>query len=289
MKRGISDTSHWGKDDAQHYEVAKHGPDGRVFLDPYLYQMLLPEHLAGATVADLGCGTGPWSQHVIKQGASEVIGVDLNQAMLDQAREKMIPNATFGQQDVAKLNLDDDKFDRILSINVGCNLPSESFEKHFEEAHRIAKPGGRMIVTAPDSLLVPFTDGEQTEDIQEELNRLLAEKNGDVKAAIGALRHVLRATFVVDENGKNPTLVTDENKHLVKPGKPMIRRIPGLVVPNNFHTANEYISAAAFAGWEVRQLVQAAFRCEKERVACEEKLGTEYMDNSPFLIMELEK
>jgi len=50
------------------------------------FQRLLPASLNGLRVLDLGCGLGYFAREAIARGARSVLGVDLSQRMLDQAR-----------------------------------------------------------------------------------------------------------------------------------------------------------------------------------------------------------
>ena len=63
--------------------------------------------VADQTVLELACGTGRWTE-VLAEEAAHVIAVDINEAMLEQARERDLPDgqATFLQADA--LNLPDD-------------------------------------------------------------------------------------------------------------------------------------------------------------------------------------
>jgi SAM-dependent methyltransferase len=304
LRRGAVDASIWDGGAADRYVAAKHGPDGKVFLDPYLYSLLSFEQLAGKNFLDLGCGAGPWSEHALSQGAKSVTAVDLNEAMLEKARQRLsgrdgLPeNVRVISGDVANLVLRNESADQLASINVGCNLPNVTFQNHFKEAMRVARTGGRMVVTAPNSLLVPFTNANESTDIQAEIDwRWRTEQVRDssvVKRVIDSLRDVLRATFIVDEDGK-PVLITEENAQLVKEGTPIVRRIPGLAVDNNFHTAESYIQAAVRAGWTINSFHQASFKSEQERQVHNEystkgeDLGSQYVANPPFLVMDLEK
>jgi SAM-dependent methyltransferase len=50
------------------------------------FQRLLPASLHGMRVLDLGCGVGYFAREARARGASAVIGVDLSERMLDEAR-----------------------------------------------------------------------------------------------------------------------------------------------------------------------------------------------------------
>lgn len=302
--RGAEDLSRWGADDAARYAAAKHGPDGARFLDPYLYNLLSREKLEARDVLDLGAGTGPWTKHALDNGADSVTALELNPAMLAKARELLansgvLPvNVRLVEGNVASLPFEGESFDHLASINVGCNLPDGTFQSHFAEAHRVARMGGRFVVTAPDSLTVPFTNGSQSGDVQREVDdrwNLESDRSPQgAKRVISSLGSVLRATFVLDAAGK-PVLITQENAERVSAGTPIIRRIPSLAVDNNFHTAEEYIAAAERAGWTINATNRDSFASETDRLAHNLKvgedkaLGAEYVGNPSFLVMDLER
>lgn len=297
----------WKQGEAQRYEVAKHGPDGKVFLDPFLYQMLSPEEVKGKTVLDIGAGTGPWSEYLKKQGASMVVASDLNEQMLRTGKTQgRGEHAHFVQSSASALPHPDNTFDMSVSINVGCNLPNEIetkdgtiniFKEHFKEAYRVAKSGGTMILTAPNSLAEVFTDGADPSAIQRiidaEWTHTKERSPDSAKNILRKLEHVLRATFILDASGK-PILITDENESLVTSGMPIIRKIPGLVVDNIYHTAEEYKEAAMSAGWHITEDHQLSFT--HQQVAEHNKsheypeyLGGSYAGKPPFLVLKLEK
>ncbi len=105
----------------------------------------------GQRALDLCCGTGDIAFALARSGAA-VIGLDFSAAMLDiaEARNK-IPdpktgarNPTFIQDDAQETPFPDATFD---AITVGYGLRNlASWEKGLEEMHRVAKPGGRLVV-----------------------------------------------------------------------------------------------------------------------------------------------
>src|SRR3990167_688462 len=88
-RRGAGEASVWDEGAAARYAKAKHGPDGARFLDPHLYALMSRDRLEGSDFLDLGAGAGPWSQYALEQGARKVTAVDLNEAMLEQARTRL--------------------------------------------------------------------------------------------------------------------------------------------------------------------------------------------------------
>lgn len=59
---------------------------------PRIFEALPP--LAGQTVLDLGCGVGDQAAELAARGA-RVIGIDMNEEVLDEARSRGIPSADF--------------------------------------------------------------------------------------------------------------------------------------------------------------------------------------------------
>ena len=83
-------------------------------------ELLEAEHLAryrwaaplaaGRRVLDAGCGMGYGAVMLLTAGASEVVGVDLAQAVLDAARPTMPAGVVLEVGDVRALDADDGSF-----------------------------------------------------------------------------------------------------------------------------------------------------------------------------------
>jgi SAM-dependent methyltransferase len=118
----------------------------------------------GEIVVDLGCGAGMDSflaaRAVGPQG--RVIGIDMTDAMLEKARANAraagYANVEFRKGFIEALPIEDESVDVILS-NCVINLSPEK-PKVYAEAHRVLRPGGRVMVSdvvlervLPDALL----------------------------------------------------------------------------------------------------------------------------------------
>ena len=128
----------------------------------------------GDIVLDLGSGAGfdafLASPRVGKSG--KVIGVDMTSEMVKKARANAqkgnFTNVEFRLGEIEKIPVEDSSVDVIIS-NCVINLSPEK-QKVFEEAFRVLKPGGRLMVT--DLVLV------------KELPRIITES---VEAYVGCL------------------------------------------------------------------------------------------------------
>jgi ArsR family transcriptional regulator len=97
-------------------------------------------------VADLGCGTGQFSQQ-LAPFVKQVIAVDASAAMLRSARTRLggVDNVEIRRGELEALPIDDGSLDAAFLVLV---LPYVAEpDQVIREAARALKPGGRLLVT----------------------------------------------------------------------------------------------------------------------------------------------
>ena len=105
----------------------------------------------GETILDLGSGGGIdvflAAAKVGKRG--KAIGVDMTEEMIDRARATASKhgyrNVEFRLGEIENLPLEDNSVDVVVS-NCVINLSSDKL-KVFQEAHRVLRPGGRIMIS----------------------------------------------------------------------------------------------------------------------------------------------
>ncbi len=112
------------------------------------------EHLEpGARVLEVACGTGISTEFLwqVLDHTTQIIATDLNDAMLDHARETRgaLTNVTFEQADAQALPYDNDAFDALVCQFGIMFFPDKA--KAFAEFNRVLKPGGLLVFNVWDS------------------------------------------------------------------------------------------------------------------------------------------
>ena len=117
----------------------------------------------GMHALDIAGGTGDLTIQMSKQvGASgEVIISDINPAMLEQGRRRLIDkgvagNVKFVEANAEELPFEDDAFN-CVTIAFGLRNVTDK-DKALKEMHRVLKPGGRLLVLEFSKPVVPGLD-----------------------------------------------------------------------------------------------------------------------------------
>lgn len=131
-------TEHWRLQSFEHlYTVATASQ-----LTRYLERYVRP----GDRLLEAGCGLGQYVQYFAERGA-RTTGVDFSGDVIDWHREHF-PEADVHVADVAELPFPSASFDVYLSLGVVEHSP-EGPRAILEEAARVVKPGGVLLISTP--------------------------------------------------------------------------------------------------------------------------------------------
>lgn len=278
-----------GSEGVLRYTQARHGPDGALFLDPFFLPFL--QDVQDQIVLDAGCGAAPWAIVAAKNGAF-VYGVDIEEKMINQGhiairREGLESQISLSVDDVNALPFPDEYFDKAISINVGCALPTLNL--HIKELKRVMKHGSLALLTSPHACInTLFTNGTTT-DYKARIQALLKPDAAAPHTEINSIDEVYRATFVWRDNMWS--LITPDTQ--LAPGEKIWRKLPNLLVLNYYHSEEEYLQAFKDAGFIVKQIMHPCFHSAQElqeyNKTHQTSLGAEYISHSPFILFIIEK
>ena len=103
----------------------------------------LPE---GATVLDLGCGIGRYSEILAEHFGAQVVGVDPSEKMLAQAQKKATGSVRYERASGESIPLEDNSIDVVFMSMVLHHFSDQS--RVLRECHRILRPRGAVCLRA---------------------------------------------------------------------------------------------------------------------------------------------
>ena len=104
---------------------------------------MLPD-MRGLRVVDLGCGFGWFCRWAREQGAAQVLGLDVSERMLEQARETTSDEAiTYNMSDLETVSLPPAEFDLAYS-SLALHYVKD-VARLFAVIHSALVPGGRFV------------------------------------------------------------------------------------------------------------------------------------------------
>lgn len=158
-------------------------------LEVYLpFVLPLQEHFQPATAVDLGCGRGEWLELLSRHGF-KAIGVDLEEGMLQACRNLHL---NFELADALSFlqTLPNSSQAVVSGFHIVEHLPFEAVREYVEEAFRVLKPGGLLILETPnpDNLIVGarnfYLDPTHQRPVPPELLLFLTEFVGFMRSKV---------------------------------------------------------------------------------------------------------
>lgn len=109
--------------------------------------------LEGKRILDVGCGIGTYVRK-FRQFSDEVFGVDVDPEKVEKA-SLSLPNISLSPAET--LPFEDNSFDMVLLHEVIEHVDDDM--KSIQEAFRVLRPGGRLVIYAPNRLYFFETHG----------------------------------------------------------------------------------------------------------------------------------
>ncbi len=120
-------------------------------------ELIEAEHLAryrlasglaqGRRVLDAGCGWG-YGSNLLAANAESVIGIDVEETVIEAAGVNAAENVTLQIGDVSALEFADDSFDLVVCFEVIEHI--EERDRAIEEFARVLAPGGLLLISSPN-------------------------------------------------------------------------------------------------------------------------------------------
>lgn len=172
--------------------------------------------LAGQIVLDLGCGVGDQAAALVARGA-RVIGFDLNEELLAEARSRALANAVFRRGDLAELP------DLGIAVDgVWCSFAAAYFPDLAPVLAgwvRPLRPGGWIALTEIDDLFAHEPLGARTRALlRAYADEALAARRYDFRMGRKLAPHLLRSGCVVTKE----VALADEEFAFAGPARPEV-------------------------------------------------------------------
>jgi len=97
------------------------------------------------SILDVACGLGATTRHLLTYyRAPDVVGTNIAHAQLETSRMNA-PGCSFAVMDAVNLAFDDCSFDNAICVEAAFHFDTR--ERFLEEAYRVLKPGGRLVLS----------------------------------------------------------------------------------------------------------------------------------------------
>ena len=135
----------------QYKEMRSQQINANNLIENPIIKTMLPD-LAGKTILDLGCGDGNMGHYFLQNGAKSVLGVDISENMLNQAKQNNNnPNMDFALLKMEDISTLTQKFDLVYSSLAFHYV--QDINKLLSDINNLLTPNG-MLLFSQESPLV---------------------------------------------------------------------------------------------------------------------------------------
>lgn len=122
----------------------KHTGSQREACENLMDQLLALMPDKSGNVLDVACGKGETSACLARFFEKEVIGINVSEKQLEIAREN-VPQCRFMEMSATELEFPDCSMDNVFSVEAAFHFFTR--EEFLQEARRVLKPGGRLVLS----------------------------------------------------------------------------------------------------------------------------------------------
>jgi SAM-dependent methyltransferase len=133
----------------------------------------------GRDVLDAGCGVGWGSGLLAQAGARRVVGIDIDEPALANARERAGASAEFVHGDLLALPFDDDSFDLVVCFEAIEHVDDPG--RALDELRRVLRSDGLLVISSPNKGVYPAGNPHHVHELTSaELEATLRERFANV-------------------------------------------------------------------------------------------------------------
>ena len=144
-------------------------------------------------ILDVGCGIGSFEYNLPKL---DITGLDNSEEMLDEARKRS--DKTFVLGNAENLDFDDSSFNAVFYVATLEFL--SNYQKAIQEARRVTKPGGKLIVMMLNSESEYFHEHAQKKDSY--FRKIKHTDLEEIRGCISKFYHILREEYFLGIRGQ---------------------------------------------------------------------------------------
>jgi len=113
-------------------------------LDRMLLERFARQYHKNEVVLDLGCGPGQTTRFLYEHGATNIIGIDISEGMIENAN-RLNPIIQFEVGDMLDLKLEENFFDGIVAFYAIVHFTKEQLKTALQEVYHVLKSDGQFL------------------------------------------------------------------------------------------------------------------------------------------------